>query len=262
MKTVNSKDGTPIAYDESGQGSALILVGGAMGFRKFSGAVELSGLLSTYFTVINFDRRGRGDSGDAGNYAVSREIEDIAALVKAVGGSAYLYGMSSGAALSLAAAAEISGIKKLVLYEPPFVGVDKTAHQPPADHKQQIEALIRQDRRGDAIKFFITKVMGAPAFLVWVMRLLPFWKKLKAVAHTLPYDMAIMGDFSFPESLAKSVKIPTLVLGGEKSPVVLRKAVEYTAKAMPNAKSHLLAKQSHNVSMKVLAPAMIEFLIK
>jgi len=262
MKTVQSKDGTLIAYDESGQGPVVILVGGAMGFRNFSGALELSGLLSKNFTVINFDRRGRGDSGDAQQYAVAREIEDIAALVKAAGGSAYLYGMSSGAALSLAAAAEIPGIKKLILYEPPFVGVDKTAHQPPADCKAQLEALIREGRRGDAIKFFITKVMGAPAFLVWIMRLLPFWKKLTAVAHTLPYDMEIMGDFSIPEKLAKSVKIPTLVLGGEKSPAVLRKAVEVTAQAMPNAESQLIAKQSHNVSMKVLAPVMIEFLTK
>jgi len=260
MKTAQSKDGTLIAYDESGQGSAVILVGGAMGFRKFSGAVELSGLLSKNFTVINFDRRGRGDSGDAGHYAVAREIEDIAALVKAAGGSAYVYGMSSGAALALAAAAETPGIKKLVLYEPPFVGVDKTAHQPPQDHKTQLEALIRDGRRGDAIKFFITKIMGAPVFLVWIMRLLPFWKKLTAVAHTLPYDMAIMGDFSFPEKLARSVKVPTLVLGGEKSPAVLRKAVEVTAQAIPNAQRQLLEKQSHNVSMKVLAPVMIEFL--
>jgi pimeloyl-ACP methyl ester carboxylesterase len=260
MKTVSSKDGTCIAYDETGQGPALIMVGGAMGFRKFSGAVELATLLAPDFTVINYDRRGRGDSGDTKPYAIEREIEDIAALVKAAGGSVYLYGMSSGAALALLAAAKLSGIKKLALYEPPFVGVDPKAKKPPANYRQVLQQIVDADDRAGAVKYFITKIMGLPGFIVWIMRLMPIWKNLKAVAHTLPYDMAIMDDFSLPEKFLRTVKIPSAVLGGEKSPESLRLAVKATADALPHGQALFLEKQSHNVSMKVLAPALKNYL--
>ncbi len=260
MKTVTSKDGTRIAYDERGQGPALILIGGAMSFRNFSGALELAGLLSPHFTVINYDRRGRGDSGDTEPYAVEREVEDIAAIIQAAGGSAYVYGMSSGGALALVAASKLPQIKKLALYEPPFVGVDPKAKKPPADYRAQLQRLVDANDRSGAVKFFMTKIIGAPAFLAWIMPLMPIWKNLKAVAHTLPYDMAIMEDFSFPAKLAASVLVPTLVMGGEKSPESLRLAVKATAEAMPNAKSVLLPKQSHNVSMKVLAPVIVQYL--
>lgn len=262
LKSVLSKDGTRIAYDETGQGPVLVMVGGALGFRNFSGARELAGLLSAHFTVINFDRRGRGDSGDTQPYAIDREIEDISALINAAGGSAYVYGMSSGAALALIAASKLRGIKKLALYEPPFVGVDPNAKKPPADYRAQLQKLVDANNRSGAVKYFVTKIIGAPAFLAWIMPLMPIWKSLKAVAHTLPYDMAIMDDFSFPTKVAASVRIPAVVIGGEKSPESLRLAVKATAEAMPNAESVLLAKQSHNVSMKVLAPVLISHLGK
>jgi pimeloyl-ACP methyl ester carboxylesterase len=262
LKTVQSKDGTRIAYDETGQGPALILVGGALSFRNFPGAVELVQLLAPHFKVINFDRRGRGDSTDTKPYSIEREIEDLAALIEAAGGSAYVYGMSSGAALALIAANKLSAIKRIALYEPPFVAVDPKAKLPPADYQAQLQRLIDANNRSGAVKYFITKIIGAPAFLAWIMPLMPIWKNLKSVAHTLPYDMAIMDDFSFPQKLTASVKVPTVVIGGEKSPESLRLAVKATADAMPNAKAVFLAKQSHNVSMKVLAPAMIEHLLK
>ena len=164
MKTVLSKDGTRIAYDETGQGPVLVMVGGALGFRNFSGARELAGLLSAHFTVINFDRRGRGDSGDTQPYAIDREIEDISALINAAGGSAYVYGMSSGAALALIAASKLPGIKKLALYEPPFVGVDPNAKKPPADYRAQLQKLVDANNRSGAVKYFVTKIIGAPAF--------------------------------------------------------------------------------------------------
>lgn len=260
MKTVSSKDGTTIAYDETGSGPALILVGGALSFRNFSGAIELAQLLSADFTVIRYDRRGRGDSGDAKPYAVEREIEDLAALVKAAGGWAYVYGMSSGAALAIIAATKVPEIKKLALYEPPFVAVNPHGKMPPPNCRDELQRIVDADDRSGAIRYFITKIMGAPAFVVWIMRLLPFWKKLRAVAHTLPYDMAIMDDFSLPQKIAASVRVPTLVLGGEKSPESLRLAVKATADAVPGAKAVFLPKQSHNVSMTVLAPVIREFL--
>lgn len=260
MKTAISKDGTRIAYDESGQGPALILVGGALSFRNFPGAVELVQLLSPHFRVMNFDRRGRGDSGDTKPYAIEREVEDLAALMDTAGGSAYVYGMSSGAVLALIAASKLPGIKKLVLYEPPFVGVDPKAKKPPANYRQTLQQIVNAGNSAGAVKYFITIIMGLPAFIVWIMRLMPIWKNLKAVAHTLPYDMAIMDDFSLPEKLMRTVKIPCAVLGGEKSPESLRLAVQATADALPQGKAVFLRKQSHNVSMKVLAPVLIEYL--
>ncbi|MBI3480311.1 MAG: alpha/beta hydrolase [Nitrosomonadales bacterium] len=259
MKTVISKDGTTIAYDQTGQGTPLVTVGGAMGWRKFSGAVELAELLAPHFTVINYDRRGRGDSTDTKPYAMQREIEDIEALIAAAGGQASLYGMSSGAALALHAAASGLNIKKLALYEPPFVGVDKSEYQPPQDYREHTQALIDADQRSAAVHYFMCKVIGMPSVMGWVMRFMPMWKDLKSTAHTLPYDMAIMNGFDLPTAAAAKINTPTIVIGGEKSPASLRKAVSATADVIPNAQRKFLAKQSHNVSMKVLAPALIEF---
>lgn len=259
MKTVMSKDGTCIAYDQAGQGIPLIMVGGALAWRKFLGAGKLAELLAPNFTVINYDRRGRGDSSDTPPYAMQREIEDIEALITAAGGQAYLYGMSSGAALALNATASGLNIKKLALYEPPFVGVDKSEYQPPKDYREQIQALIDAGQRSAAIHYFMCKVIGMPSVMGWLMRLMPIWKALKRTAHTLPYDMAIMDGFDLPTLTAGKINTPTIVIGGEKSPASLRKAVAAIADAIPNAQRKFLSKQSHNVSMQVLAPALIEF---
>lgn len=259
MRTVTSKDGTQIAYDVTGQGPPLILVLGAMGFRKFPNFVELAELLAPHFTVINYDRRGRGDSGDTLPYSVEREIEDLDAVIKDVGGSAYVFGTSSGAALALLAAARGVNIAKLAVYEPPYTGVDKSAHQPPADHIAQAKALIAEDRRAEAIKFFITKVMGAPVFIYWMMWFMPIWPKLKAVAHTLPYDFTVMGDFSLPTAQLVAIRMPTVLIAGDKSPAILQTAAKAAADAVPGAEFVALKGQSHNVSMKALAPVLVEY---
>lgn len=258
VSKVLSKDGTAIAFDQTGQGPPIILVGGAFSYRAFPGFVQLAELLAKRFTVINYDRRGRGDSGDTAPYAVEREIEDLQSLIKEAGGSAHVWGMSSGAALALAAAAKGLNIKRLALFEPPFM-VGNSGHRPPPDHQAQLKALIAADRRGDAAKFFLAKVMGIPALIVAIMRLMPFWSKLKATANTLPYDAAIMGDFSFPTQRVASVRVPTLVIAGEKSPPVLRDAVQAVADTLPGAQHRVLKGQSHNVSMKALAPVLEEF---
>lgn len=259
MRTVHSKDGTPIAYDQVGQGPTLILVGGALTQRTFAGAVQLADLMSTSFTVINYDRRGRGDSGDAQPYQVEREIEDLAALIAAESGSAYLYGISSGAALALRAAAAGLPVRGLALYEPPFVGVDQASPQPPSDHRARAAALISAGRRGDAITFFLHKVMGAPIFLPWILRLMPVWKSLKAVAHTVPYDLAILGDFGLPSKTLQAITVPTLVIAGGRSPRALRVAAQAVAEGIPQAQFRLLEGQSHNVSMPALAPVLETF---
>jgi pimeloyl-ACP methyl ester carboxylesterase len=258
MSTVLSKDETAIAFDTSGKGEPLILVDGALCSRSFGPMPKLAPLLAPYFTVFAYDRRGRGESGDTAPYAVEREVEDIKALIEEAGGSAFLFGISSGAALALAAAASGLRIKKLALYEPPFM-VGESGHRPPADSEAQLKRLVAEGRRGDAVKFFITDMVGMPAIFAYIMRILPIWSKLKAVAHTLSYDAAVLGDFSLPSKRAASVAVPTIVIGGEKSPINLRNAVSAVTEAVPGAKRQMLKGQTHNVSVKVLAPVLVEF---
>lgn len=259
MSKVHSKDGTSIAFDTLGNGEPIILVDGALCSRSFGPLPELAQLLAPHFSVFNYDRRGRNKSGDKAPYAVQREVEDIEALIHEAGGSASVFGTSSGAALALAAAANGAKIKKLALYEPPYVAGRRKGRSAPPDSEAQLKRLVAEDRRGDAVKFFMVDMVGMPAIFTYIMRVLPIWPKLKAVAHTLPYDAAVLGDFSLPKARAASVAVPTLVIGGEKSPVELRGAVSAVAEAIPGAKLRMLKGQTHNVSVKVLAPVLVDF---
>ena len=259
MSTVHSKDGTAIAFNKLGSGEPVILVDGALCSRSFGPLPKLAPLLAPHFTVFHYDRRGRNESGDTPPYAVEREVEDLEALIAEAGGAASVFGISSGAALALtAAAARGADIKKLALYEPPFVAVS-SARTVPSDSAAQLSRLIAAGKRGDAVKFFLVGMVGMPAIFAYIMRVLPVWPKLKAVAHTLPYDAAVLGDFSLPKERAASVAVPTLAIGGEKSPVELRSAVSALAEIVPRAKLRMLKGQTHNVSVKVLAPVLVEF---
>jgi len=259
MSKVHSKDGTPIAFDKLGHGEPVILVDGALCSRSFGPLPNLAKLLAPHFTVFNYDRRGRNESGDKAPYAVQREVEDIEALIEEAGGLASVFGTSSGAALALAAAANGAKIKKLALYEPPFVAGRRKGRSAPADSEAQLRRRIAEGKSGDAVKFFMVDMVGMPPIFAYIMRILPIWPKLKTVAHTLPYDAAVLGDFSLPRERAASIAIPTLVIGGEKSPVELRGAVEAVAQTIPGAKLQMLKGQTHNVSVKVLAPALVDF---
>ena len=258
MKKVISKDGTTIAFDQFGKGQPIILVDGALCSRSFGPMPKLAPLLAQHFTVFMYDRRGRGDSGDTAPYGPEREVEDIEALIKEAGGSASVFGISSGAGLALRAAERKLNITKLALYEPPFVA-GKNGHKPPVDHEAHLKAMIASDRRGDAVKYFMTKMVGAPAIFAFVMQLMPAWKKLKAVAHTLPYDTAIMGDSTVPMERISFITIPTLIAGGGKSPATLRDAVNLVSEALPSGTLRILEGQTHNVKAEVLAPVLAEF---
>ena len=191
-RTVRSRDGTPIAYDVAGDGPALILVGGAFSYRRYKSSLQLVELLAPRFTVVNYDRRGRGDSGDAATYAVEREIEDLAALVETTGGDADVFGMSSGGVLALRAAAAGVPFRRAVVYQPPFT-VDASGHLPPADFEQRLDELVASGDRGATVGYFMREGMGAPRVLVGGLRLArPIWRNLEAVSHTLPYDYAVM----------------------------------------------------------------------
>ncbi len=259
MGKVISEDGTPIAYDQIGKGPAVILVDGALGYRGFGPMGQLATLLAPHFTVISYDRRGRGESGNALPYALAREIEDIDALVDEVGASAFLFGTSSGGCLALEAAVALGDkVKKLAIWEAPY---DSSPAAPQAwkEYRTTLTELLAADRRGDAVALFM-RFVGAPVDMIAAMRQSPVWTQLESVAPTLPYDAAAMGhDRSIPVERAAAVTAPTLVLNGTILPF-MRVTGEALARAIPHAQHRTLEGQSHDVDVKVLAPVLIEFL--
>jgi pimeloyl-ACP methyl ester carboxylesterase len=263
MHTVTSKDGSRIAYDRFGSGPAVILVAGALGYRKFSKMEELAKLLAQRCTVINYDRRGRADSTEVKPYALEREIEDLAALIEAEGGLASLWGWSSGGALAMRAAGAGIGVARLSVYEVPFM-VDPAAERPTPDYGERLDELVAAGDRNGAVRHFMRNAIGMPAPLVALMRLMPMWKGVAATAHTLPYDWAALGRHTMygaplDHDEWASVTMPTLVVNGAKSPAALRQGSRALADVLPNAELRELEGVGHNVKMDVLAPVLTEF---
>ncbi|MDQ4108011.1 MAG: alpha/beta hydrolase [Actinomycetota bacterium] len=255
METLTSRDGTTIAFDRMGEGPPVILVSGGSVDRTSN--APLAQELATDFAVYNYDRRGRGPSGDTPPYAIEREIEDIGAVIEAAGGSANLFGTSSGAALALEAAAAGLPVTKLALWEPPYI-LDENA-RPPADQVEQYETMVAEGRRGDAAEYFMTKVVGMPPEFAAQARNEPWWPSQEALAHTLAYDARIMGDYSLPTEQAASVKVPTLVIAGGADMPFMRETAQALADALPDGEVRLLEGQGHNVDPAILAPALKEF---
>ena len=254
---VTSKDGTRIAYERLGAGPVVILVcGGSVDRMSNAG---LAALLAADFTVINYDRRGRGDSGDTLPYAVDREIEDIEALLEAEGGRAAVYGTSSGAALAFEATRKLQPkITKLVMWEPPYF-VDPDA-RPPLDSVETYERLVGEGRRGDAAEYFMTQVVGMPQEFADFAKTQPWWEGQERIAHTLAYDGRIMGDYLVPVDKAKDVTVPAIVIVGGASFGFFGPSAEALAKALPNGGSTVLEGQEHNVAPEAIAPVVTTFL--
>jgi pimeloyl-ACP methyl ester carboxylesterase len=253
-----SRDGTPIAFERFGKGPALILVDGALCSRAFGPMPKLAPLLAPHFTVFVYDRRGRGESGDTRPYSKDRELEDIAALIREAGEPALLLGLSSGAALALEAAAGGLSVRKVAAYEPPYV--EEGGRNGGAEHLPRLERLVAAGDRGGAVKYFMRAMVGLPAPAVILMRLMPWvWRKLEGVAHTLPYDAAVMSEYRVPAARFSTIAIPTLAIDGGKTDARLREAVRAVASAVPGAQHRTLEGQTHNVNPKVLAPVVIEF---
>jgi pimeloyl-ACP methyl ester carboxylesterase len=255
-----SADGTKIAYEVTGDGPPVIIVDGGMCYRDQGPARPLAAELAADFTVYTYDRRGRGESA-AGEYSVDREIEDVAALVKEAGGAAHLVGQSSGAMLALEAANQGVGATKLAMYEPPLI-VDGTRPPAAADALPEMRALVAADRRGDAVKTFLRSV-GVPGVGLLVMQLLPVWKKLKGVAHTLPNDLELVEGLRLGRPLPTdrwTLTVPTLVADGGKSPEYLRNSARAMATVLPNATYRTLPGQTHLVKPGALASVLREFL--
>jgi pimeloyl-ACP methyl ester carboxylesterase len=262
MNKVSSNDGTEIAYETKGSGPAVILVDGALTYRSFGPMPHLAELLSTHFTVYTYDRRGRGESSNSKDYAIEREVEDIEALIQKAGGSTFIYGISSGACLALEAAIKLGDkIKKLALYEPPY-NSDKAASQEWLNYREQLEKLLAAGRRGDAVALFM-QFVGAPADQINGMRQAPVWPMFEAVAPTLAYDAALIGeDRAVPVMRATNVTVPALVMDGGANLTLMpfmHASAMALAKAIPHAKQRTLEGQTHDVKLEILAPVLVEF---
>jgi pimeloyl-ACP methyl ester carboxylesterase len=263
MSTVHSADGTPIAFDAHGEGQPLILVDGATSHRAVNQLnAEVAKLLSDRFRVYAYDRRGRGESGDTAPYAVRREIEDLAALIEDAGAPALVCGFSSGAILSLDAAAVGLPISKLALFEPPFV-VDESRPPLPGDYVERLDQATAAGRPGDAVEVFMTAAIGMPPEAVAGMRQSPFWPALEAVAPTIAYDGRIVGTTMsgapLPADRWAAISLPVLVMYGRGTEPWLIDGARAAAGLLPTASLLPVEGEQHSVPADVLAPVLRQF---
>lgn len=256
LKT-KSADGTEIAYETDGAGPPLVVVGGALNGRG-SAAVLVPQLVDR-FTVVRYDRRGRGDSGDTPPYVPEREVEDLEAVIAAVGAPVYAFGHSSGAALVLFAARRSPPIKRMALYEPPFF-VDDTREPMPSDWLERLRAASP----AEAVELFLTQAVGVPAPMLEQMKGGPMWPQLVAVGHTVVYDNTLMWPYEqgkpLPREWADEVgPTPTLVIDGGHSPEWMRNAAAATADLLPGARRLTLEDCDHGAPPEVIGPVLTDF---
>lgn len=257
-RTTTSKDGTPIAFERYGRGTAVILVDGAMGYRTHRGGRPLAEALAQHFTVIAYDRRGRGESGDTQPYSVEREIEDIEALIDEVGPPVSLYGFSSGSVLALRAAAALAKkVSKLAVLEPPFSPADETSKREFVEYRDHLALLLAASRDSDAVAYFLRDMIPPP--VLDGLRQSPEWSAMTAVAKTLAYDNAVMGDGAVPRGVAADVHAPALILDGSESPEFKHVAADDLAAALPNARRETFKGHNTLVPPEVLAPVLATF---
>lgn len=259
---IASKDGTKIAYTKLGSGPAVILVGG--GLDDGSENAPLAEELAKHFTVYNYARRGRAESGDTQPYALKREIEDIDALIQEAGGSAYIFGISSGGALALEATAAGLAVTKLAVYEVPYNIGDAAVYW--QNYVKELTALLKDDRRDDALALFM-KLAGSSDEDVEGAKGSPMWPGLRKIAHTLAYDAACLGDGNPPTERLGSIAQPTLVATGSVidpamgglQPGFFDEAADAVARIIPHAERKIIEGQSHVVEPKALAEVLVSF---
>ncbi|MFJ6850094.1 alpha/beta fold hydrolase [Streptomyces sp. NPDC091271] len=255
MDKTLSRDGTPIAYRRHGDGPPVILVGGAL--STAADEAPLATLLAPRFTVVTYDRRGRGASGDGGPYALRREIEDLAAVAATAGERVSVFGMLSGGALALEAQAAGLPVDLLAVYEPPY-----TPGPAGLLYKSRCTALLHRllaaGDRGGAVELYLSRT-GVPETTIARMRRAPLWSGLEAVAHTLAYDDALLGDGSVPAGRLASVTARTLVVTGGFSTEQAHRSTLALAAAIPRARHRTLTGQTRELAPHAIAPVLADF---
>ncbi|CAL9590171.1 alpha/beta fold hydrolase [Streptomyces griseomycini] len=254
-KNILSRDGTSLGYESAGRGSAVVLVSGAM--STGATVAPLAAPLSERFRVAVYDRRGRGASGDTAPYAVEREVEDLAAVIGAMGGEASLYGVSSGGALALRAAASGLPVRHVAVYETPYA-MSGDALRERAQYTERLTAALAEGRRGDAVELFL-RLTGLDEAVIQGARQSPLWAGMESLAPSLAYDDAVMGDGSVPRELLSSIRVPVLAIAGDGSPAWMREAARAVADAVPRGAYRVLEGQTHMADPEVLAPVLAEF---
>lgn len=240
----------------------MVVVEGALCQRSMGTGQALTPLLLQDHAVHAYDRRGRGESGPgSAPYTVEREVEDLVAVLEVAGPNALIVGASSGAVLVLEALRAGVSMAKVALYEAPFI-VDDTHAPNDADLGARTQQLVDAGRRGEAVQLFL-RTVGVPAFGVMMMRVMPVWKKLCGVAHTLPHDYALVLGHQQGEPLPvdwlSGVTVPTLVIVGGKSPLYMKNGQAALAAALPHGTLRELPGQTHMVKGKATVPALREF---
>jgi pimeloyl-ACP methyl ester carboxylesterase len=256
LKTVTSADGTPIACESGGSGPPLVFVNGALSDRR--SARLLRPLLEPSFTVIGFDRRGRGDSGDASTYAPEREVEDLAAVCADLGAPPFVFGRSSGAVLAVEGALHGLPIAALAIYESPYT-IPGTRHPLRHDLAEDLDRRLADGNRGAAVRLFLDEAIQLPEPVVDDLESSPGWPPLLAMAHTLPYDTRLVGSGAIPVMRLAQLDLPCLVIAGGASPAWMRDGVEALAQAIPGSRHVVLPGQTHQAAPEVIAEQLVGF---
>lgn len=255
MEYISSHDGTAIALEATGDGAALIVIAGALCDRRANYAIAEA--LAPHFTVYNYDRRGRGDSGNSHSYSVEREVQDLKVLLRRAGGEAFVLGFSSGAALALEAALHGLPFRRVALWEPPYADGPEMVR--PNGYVEQLADLLARGARGDAVEYFLTVSAGVPKEMVSGMRSSPMWSGMEELAHTLRYDALVMGDGSVPRDRVSELDVETLAASGGDSPAWIRETAAAIAAAAPRGRAETIQGQDHDVEAAALAPVVREF---
>ena len=258
MHTITSRDGTRIAYDVYGAGEPVILVEGALCGRHFGPTNKLAAELGKHFRVYHYDRRARGDSGASTDYSIERELEDLSALIAEAGGSASIIGFSSGACLAIEAAAAGLPIRHLAFYEPPYM-VGPKARKVPQNFEAEVQQLVADGKNGDAVAYFMTKLIGMPSIFLLPMKFSKMWKQLTPQAPSLPFDMEAVNGFNPPIERMRRIAVPTLAINGDKTFPVIIDSTKLCAETIPGAGHVVLAGQTHEVKAEAIAPELVRF---
>jgi pimeloyl-ACP methyl ester carboxylesterase len=258
MHTITSRDGTRIVYDVYGAGEPVILVEGALCGRHFGPTNKLAAELGKHFRVTHYDRRARGDSGPSTDYSIERELEDLSALIAEAGGSASIIGFSSGACLAIEAAAAGLPVRHLAFYEPPYM-VGPKARKVPANFEAEVQQLVADGKNGDAVAYFMTKLIGMPSIFLIPMKFSKMWKQLTPQAPSLPFDMEAVNGFNPPIERMRRIAVPTLAINGDKTFPVIIDSTKLCADTIPGAGHVILPGQTHEVKAEAIAPELVRF---